>query len=473
MPGDLVRPPRLATNLWTGVASPTAALSPHALAWAFSRQRGGPAPGDEFMAPPAEAEPWDWRDPRIGWGLVLPDNTPLAAQQRGTASDAPPALQRLLAARPGSPVLRYSEEAGEGYLCRYDGQGGRRKLSLISPPGTQGRDTLPRYLLIAASPREIPWSFQYAVNLSHHVGRLDLEGQALDNYVNALIADFAGFGGDPRTPLVWSVNHGAPDITDLMEKVIARKVHAAFAADKDGDYPGLVGLFGADATCARLVTELQARRPALILSTSHGMTGPFDDGPRMRDSLGMPVDNAHRVLDLAALSGWQPEGAIWYSHACCAAGSDTRTAYSGLLEKGSDVSTALEGVAQGCGAMVSPLPRALLGAARPLRAFIGHVEPTFDWTLRDPFTGQPFASALREALYNRLYTAAGRPVGWALQQVFNDAGTMLGLWAASIAAFNAGKLTAGDAALYYQVSALDRQHTVILGDPTVGLPPLH
>ena len=40
------------------------------------------------------------------------------------------------------------------------------------------------------------------------------------------------------------------------------------------------------------------------------------------------------------------------------------------------------------GAFTTPLPRALLGATRPLRAFVGHVEPTFDWTLRQRQTGE-------------------------------------------------------------------------------------
>jgi hypothetical protein len=44
----------------------------------------------------------------------------------------------------------------------------------------------------------------------------------------------------------------------------------------------------------------------------------------------------------------------------------------------------LKNIAATAGARISPLPRALLGAEKPLRAFVGHVEPTFDWTLRDP-----------------------------------------------------------------------------------------
>ena len=467
------RPARLSANLWTGQASPAAALAPQVLGWAL-RQQGAGTPHGGFLAPSPEAQPWNWRDERVGWGLVLPDNLQLDARQRCTAIDAAEPLQRLLVDRDGSPVLRWSAEAGNGYLYRYDDRGSRRRQALVSPPGTLGRDTLPRYLLIAASPMQVPWSFQYAANLSHYVGRLDLPYEALARYVDALVGGWADAGCDPRAPLVWSANHGAPDITDLMDATISRPVHRSFAQDADHDFPRLTGLFGADATAARLVQELAARRPALVVTTSHGMTGPLDDAGAMQAQLGLPVDHGHRVLDLPSLTAaWQPDGAIWYSHACCAAGSDAASAYAGLLDGQSDLAGVLVGVARSCGAVTAPLPQALLGAARPLRAFVGHVEPTFDWTLRDPATRQPFGAVVQRALYDRLYAdGGGRPVAWALAQVFDDAATMLGLWADSLAAFNAGQAGADAAALYYQIAHLDRQHTVILGDPTVAVSPL-
>jgi hypothetical protein len=45
----------------------------------------------------------------------------------------------------------------------------------------------------------------------------------------------------------------------------------------------------------------------------------------------------------------------------------------------------------------------LLGAERPLRAFVGHVEPTFDWTLRDPTNKQVLTHVMCAALYDKLY----------------------------------------------------------------------
>ena len=463
----------LAINAWTGAASPAALLDAARLpAWALLRQGSGPGPGAALMAP-EEVVSWDWRHPKVGWGLVLPDDTALPAAARSRADDAPEPIRRLLAARPGSPVLRWSVAHGNEVLLRYDAGGGHKPLALVSPDGI-APDALPLYLLIAASPQKVPWSFQYAANLRRYVGRLDLAGDALSNYVGALLSGWAGSSRDPRAPLVWSVDHGPQDITWLMDQAISRKVLDAFAADQDGDFTRRVGLFGAEATGERLIAALSEHNPALVVTTSHGMTGPLNDPTLTAAQLGVPVDYAHQVLDVEALcQAWSPDGAIWYSHACCAAGSDTHSQYAGLFDPASDVMQVLGWVAAACGARIAPLPQRLLGAKRPLAAFVGHVEPTFNWTLRDPRTGQPLAHSVRQALYEGLFAGAGgRPLGWALAQVFKDAAALLALWAQAVRGFNKGLPGALDSALINQLTALDRQHTVILGDPTVALPPL-
>lgn len=466
-------PATLSVNAWTGDARPQADMSAATLAWALQRRSGGPRPDDRLMVPAGLPNEWNWRDPLVGWGLVLPDDDSLPPAERALAHDAPEPIQRLLAARKGSPVLRWRENH-DGYLSRYDANGGRKRLSMVGSSSGIGADALPRYLLLCASPQQIPWSFQYSANLSHYVGRLDLAGPALDNYVTALLSDWNGARCDPRAPLVWSVSHGCPDITWLMDAVISRKVFDAYTTDPDGDLADCVGLFDADATGDNLLQSLVDRQPALVLTTSHGMTGPLDDTRATQAQLGTPVDVDHRALDLEQLATkWSPNGAIWYSHACCSAGSDALSAYDELFDPASEVTRVLRGVAKACGARCAPLPQRLLGTSAPLRAFVGHVEPTFDWTLRDPDTGQPLTSTLHDALYNRLYAeGGGRPLGWALARVFADAGRMLGLWAKACRDFDRLLPGSKEAALYYQIAALDRQHTVILGDPTVALPKL-
>lgn len=455
----------LRMNAWTGQASPVGTMAAaRAAAWAMQRQSGG-AGLDAAAAAPHEVGAWDWQHPKVGWGLVLPDSPNLTSKTRGRADDAPPPIRRLWEARPTSPVLRWSAAHGNEVLINAAG----KPCSLVSDYGISP-DNIPRFLLIAASPEKVPWSFQYAANLKRYVGRLDGPEEGLDRYVEALLAGWRDSARDVRAPLVWSVDAG-DDITWLMDQAISRKLFEAYATDGDNDFPRRRGLFGADATATRLIDALSAR-PAVVVTTSHGMTGPFNDEVLTRTQLGMPVDNARKVLDLEALTAaWRPDGAVWYSHACCAAGSDTRSQYAGLFEPTGEVMRTLDGVAATCGARIAPMPQRLLGDEKPLAAFIGHVEPTFNWTLRDPRTGQPLAHSVRLALYDNLFVGGGgRPVGWALSRVFDDAATLLGLYAQAVRNFNKGLPGALDSALVNQVTALDRQHTVLLGCPTATLP---
>lgn len=389
-----------------------------------------------------------------------------------TAADAPPAIRRLLKSRPGSPVLRFCRNLQQGYLRRYYADGRAEVLSVQAPRPGSGAGKTPQYLLIYGSPAEIPWAVQYALNMSTYVGRLDLEGPGLDNYVNALLSDWQSQPSDPRAPVVWSVDHGAPDITFLMARAIADHVWTNMAADPD--LTRGVHLAGGSATLAALGATLAARSPALVITTSHGTTGPLDNPTQLKARLGAPVDVNHQPLTLGDLRDWSPAGAIWYAHACCSAGSDAASRYSGLLPPEGAVSRVLNEVAAVAGAMVAPLARALLGAERPLRAFVGHVEPTFDWTLRDPHTEQPLTHVLTTSLYNRLYQQGEHrtPIAHALGAVYKEAGNFYGSWQDAIQGINRNEPGMRDWALYRQLVAMDRQTLVILGDPTVALPRL-
>ena len=86
-----------------------------------------------------------------------------------------------------------------------------------------GAGKIPRYLLIVASPADIPWSAQLRMQLDACVGRLDLDDAGLANYVRALRDDWKDARRDTTRPLVWAVDHGYPDITRLMRKVDRRE----------------------------------------------------------------------------------------------------------------------------------------------------------------------------------------------------------------------------------------------------------
>ena len=459
-------PENLAINAWC--EEPVAGeLGAEAANWGVRLQRQQPP---LFLAADEPADLRNWQDPDVGWGLVLPENESLTPADRATTNDAPAAIQELVAARDNAPVFRFRSDLLNTKIRRYTADGNARDLDIASSKRGIGEQLLPKYLLIYAPPKDIPWSFQYVLGQSAFVGRLDLDGDGLENYVAALIDNWETASCNPDQPVVWSVNHGQPDITWLMHGAIAEPVSRALRNDSDIGNK-VHALTGSDATVAALRAELKSRAPAFVVTTSHGMTGPLSDSALMRQNLGLLVDDQHALLEPSQLlNDWLPDGAIWYSHACCSAGSDSATSYKGLVKAGSTVEQVLMAVAS-LGAETAPLPKALLGASKPLRAFIGQVEPTFDWTLRAQ-TGQVLTDSLCKALYNRMHRKQPETIGMAFDEVFRHAGQLF----AQLDGLrrDVGQLVQGaeEAVVRTHLAALDRQSLVILGDPTVSLPPL-
>jgi hypothetical protein len=231
---------------------------------------------------------------------------------------------------------------------------------------------------------------------------------------------------------------------------------------------------GAAATGAGLIAALLEHKPALVVTTSHGSTGPLNDKQLLAAQLGLPVDVNHQSVALPTLTQWQPAGAIWYAQACCSAGANSTSRYSGLVNDDSDVGRILAGVSEAAGACIAPMPQKLLGCTSPLRAFVGHVEPTFDWTMRNQESGEVVTSAITEALYSELYQPGQlpMPIGEALRKVFQEAGGYFSKWEAARRDVDQNLPQSRERALYCQLVAMDRQSLVILGDPTVSLPPL-
>jgi hypothetical protein len=172
---------------------------------------------------------------------------------------------------------------------------------------------------------------------------------------------------------------------------------------------------------------------------------------------------------MALPAEWQPDGAIWLGLACCSAGAHSQNSFGGLLSRTSPEHATMDRVARELGPLIAPLPQVLLGARKPLRAFIGHVEPTFDRTWYDEDNNQLLAGALLQAFYQHLYQPQSEPIGWCLREHFLHYGALRDDVDAGKQDWNnfdpIGPRRVMDAAL----RALDVRNLVILGDPTVAL----
>jgi hypothetical protein len=461
-------PDRLTINASTGGARGVSGeLSEYAPTWGLTRR----VSTLRKTLLPEKVDPANWRHPDVGWGLVLPDNDTIPRGDRARATDAPDPIRELLAARKGAPVLRYRPDLGTTYLRRYSDDGDPDDVPVSGSRKGIATGCIPRFLLICGGPSEVPWELQFQLNTGYAVGRLDLTGEALDNYVSALRSNWDSGAARYDRAVIWATDLGEDDISHLMRDSIAAEVAAVLAADPDvGAGVRFVDGSEQEASCEALTQALASTSPALVVTTSHGLTAPVNEKEIMARQLGVPVDQLGSGLDPRRLQqDWNPGGAIWYAHACCSAGAAGQSRFDELAELAapkSGLAETLRGIAD-LGSKIAPLPQLLLGAPNPLRAFVGHVEPTFDWTLQDPETGHVLTASIRDALYSRLYL--GEPIGWALRECFGQVGQLLSQWSHAVAAVNAEN-DARDRACAFLLTALDRQSMVLLGDPTVRLP---
>lgn len=423
----------------------------------------------QFLWPQPLVSKSDWTNEQIGWGLILPENLDLNPAERATAIDAPKPIQDLVAARGNAPVLRYREDLPKWAVRRYYNDGSCQDPSLVASKRGTGWGCIPWYLMIYGSPTQIPWNFQYRLNAVSYVGRLDLEGEALENYVNALLSEWNNSQTCVDKAVVWAVDHGGQDITRLMRRGIAAKIYDALARDPNiGSGAHYIDGSKTNASGMALIDALKAMQPALVVTTSHGMTGPLNNVNKMARQLGIPLDTDHQLLNIETLlQKWEPGGAIWYAHACCSAGSDEKTSYKGLVKEGSHIESILNGITA-VGAQVAPLPKALLGAPNPLRAFIGHVEPTFDWTLQQQETKQLLTNSIINALYQHLYQP--EPVGLAFEECHRHGPQLNTMHLQAKEAYARGEDARLEEALASRLMAVDRESLVLLGDPIVLLP---
>jgi len=420
------------------------------------------------LKPEKPADPRDWQHESIGWGIVAGEPAGMSPKQLADGDDLPEPIRQLRQDRGNPPLLRYREGWNKRFqLVRNYASG--IDLTIGQSPAGVGPESIPRYLLICGGPNEVPWEMQFLLNAHYSVGRLHLAGTELENYVTALRSGWKESDAQVKRALVWAVDQGGSDITALMRDVVAKTVYEKLSGDgdlKSGtqflDGPG-------NATAAKLAAALAESKPGLVVTTSHGQTFPLDNLEKLGEGLGFLVDQDYTSAGPELLMGaWAPDGAIWYAHACCSAGSLEHTQFNGLTEADSGVDRVLTGVAK-LGSRVAPLPTALLGGKKPLRAFIGHVEPTFDWTLQNPDTNQSLTDSLQQALYTELYQPS--PVGYAFRRWYDGLASLFASYDQNQKEYARGGNTR-DAMLKDSLCARDRQSSVILGDPTVALPGL-
>jgi hypothetical protein len=436
----------LRTNAWAGVA--LVGEVDLAAARRFTLTPDALPPPDEGLL--SAAPGGSWRDPDVGWGVVLPPT----GQLTGAAAELVRA--RGLDAGWDVPLFHVDARRPLNHLVR-DGA----PVPVGSGQGV-GPGRVPAYLLLLGGPAEISWEIQaWLSGWPVAVGRIDPSMPGAEHYFGALAREWDDADVTAAEAVAWSVV--GDDMGQIMRDTIAAPLVAAgppgtsWAHLDDGASSGA-------ASAAALEEALLAQRPGLVVTTSHGRVAAHDPG--LAASLGIPVDTAGQDLAPEALAVASPGGAIWVLHACCSGGVPADSAYSPLLPDDSSLRAQLDAVAER-GPLAAPLPASLLGAVAPARAVIAQIELTFDWMLRDPVTGVATTGQLLDGLGRLL---GGAPVGDAIFHHVAGAAAHRDAYDARRADYLAHRGSPVWEMLAHLLVARNRRATMILGDPTAALP---
>jgi hypothetical protein len=359
----------------------------------------------------------------VGWGIIAPTTVspavlealnPLIELRRAQAGAKKEHYFRQFVgpARTGSngerlPRAYRPGETKDEFLA-YHGMG----------PGLADPERVPYYLLFVGSPEEIPYSFQYQLDVQYAVGRLWFDTpEEYASYSRSVVAAETGKVVLERK----AVCFGTENEDDAATSMSASDLVAPLAAGLPGMLsPGaptwtvdLVRGAG-QATKARLAELLGGRRtPALLFTASHGMGFPVGDprqmphqgallcqdwpGPR-RHCGEIPTDHYFAADDVG--SDATLLGTIAFHFACYGAGTPLLHDYPRNALRTADVVAPRP--------FVSRLPQRLLGHPRGgALAVIGHVERAWGCSIRWEDAGrqiQAFENALRALM-------AGAPVG--------------------------------------------------------------
>ncbi|MCA9711350.1 MAG: hypothetical protein KDK70_36260, partial [Myxococcales bacterium] len=367
------------------------------------------------------------------------------------------ALQELLDWR--------AAEAGPK-LWIYDGPRGHRpgeskakwlRRNGAAPSGPADPDKLPYYLMLVGSPEEIPYSFQYQLDVQYAVGRLWFPTiQEYANYARSVVAAERGGLGRTRTLSFFGARSEGDRATELSTELLVEPL-AEVLARKVVDWE--VSTFVAEqATCATLRSLLGGERtPALLFTASHGAELPIHDPELQRRHQGAlicsdwPGPRAHQGPlardwylageDLAASA--DVSGMMLLCFACYGAGTPRRDE----LRRARPRSPGLE-IAPA--PFMGALPLSLLGRQSGALAVIGHVGrawgcsftdggstakshiTTFESSLLRLLDQQPVGHALD--YFNARYAELSTAITEELQDEFKepDADELVPLWTSNI-----------------------------------------
>ncbi|HEV3084759.1 MAG TPA: hypothetical protein VGY66_33665 [Gemmataceae bacterium] len=406
---------------------------------------------------------------QTGWGVIFPHGA-----DPGIKEALAPLLrlrekqtivkQRLFRVFEGVNGYRKGESKND-YLKRLPHSvGGGRGVA----PGPCNPQRIPYYLLLVGDPQEIPYRFQYELDVDYAVGRLSFATtQEYADYAAAVASADAGSAPPRRAVFFGSRNRGDRPTTLSADHLVGPL--ARLVADAASGWT-IEPVVGDKATKAGLLDLLGgSRTPSVLFTATHGAVLPSGDpqqerrqgalicqdwpGPvAWRKPLGEDFYVSHDDIPDAA----KVKGLVAFFFACFSAGTPQADNFS------------VGGVRQQLAPhdLVAALPRRLLGLpGGGALAVVGHIDRAFSYSFEWGRGGEQldvYQSMLTQLL-------AGSPVGAAMEvmnQFYASIATMLGNELEDI---QYGKDPADAELAGLWTANNDARNFVLLGDPAVRL----
>ncbi|MBN1953707.1 MAG: hypothetical protein JW900_01545 [Anaerolineae bacterium] len=413
---------------------------------------------------------------QAGWAVILPAD--MDPGRRETIKEAlAPLLQRRL------------DQAGERLFRLFEGesgyQPGERKSAFFrrqTPEVRRGPadpEQLPFYVLLVGSPLEIPYFFQYELDLMRGVGRLDFgdDWDAYAQYAANVVAAESGQVQLDRQAAFWGVANPGDRATELSSTyMIQPLIDHLQQQQRTGEIPlewawRLAAHVGpGQATRARLGDLLGGdpqRTPALLMTASHGVEFPLNHAQQFAHQgalLGQewpgPGHGIGRAHYFAAEDVPQGNvlGMVALFFACYGAGTPQFDQFVIDARRGRPRIAPHE--------FTAALPNQLL--RRGALAVLGHVERAWGYSFLTE-SGAPDIQAFETALRKLMN---GEPVGLATDPSFGmryaDMAAELG---ESLKELRFDDAFVSDRELVRLWTATnDARGYVVLGDPAVSIP---
>ncbi len=415
-----------------------------------------------------------------GWAVIFSAKDP-------TTPAIKVALKELLDLR--------KTQAGDRFKI-YDGPNGYRPGEtkakfcerLKVGDGPADPEQMPYYVLIVGSPEDIPYRFQYQLDVMRGVGRIYFETlQEYANYAHSVVMAETGKVKLPRRAAFFGVANPDDKATQLSSKYLVTPMYEKMKKlqpftkwvgdgaqrtklDLDWQFEAYLGDAAQKAQLAQLLGGAQT--PALLFTASHGIEFPLNDSRQVKQQ------GAFLCQNWPGPTAWRGEikqdfyfagddvaaeanllGLIAFHFACFGAGTPKLDEFAKQAGKPSRATIAPKNFLAG-------LPTRLLGHPKGgALAVIGHVERAWGYSFLSPGAGAQngaFESTLRLLL-------SGDPVGWTTESFNLRYADLASTLTEAIENLEYGEPNPYDIAGLW-TSHNDARSYVVLGDPAVRIP---